>query len=529
MAVAWAAVAGANALPKRILLIPVDDRPAVTQFPEMIATMAGVDVVAPPAEILGRFTQPGKPEMILAWLGEQDISRFDAMVVSTDMIAYGGLVASRTDRTSYNLAIQRLRSFWRVRQKHPEIPLYAFASITRVAPTSTAANRDWRDLMARLAELRVELAGDTSQATRQRLANLRARIPSAEIERYDRVRDRNLRVNVELLRMTQLRAFDYLLVGEDDAKPIGPQKPERARLRSAASNLQLGSKVGFAAGIDQVANLLMSRALLTAAEWKPRIRIVYADEQGRFKVASYESLPVEQSLLTQIDASGGVVAAEGEPFDYSLYLNTPDPDRFDLDAFLGSLKSEVDQGFPVAVADVNLGNTGVADERLYSVLLDQGRSARLLAYAGWNTAGNTMGTTIPAANVYLLARRERDQVDALDRELALRTFLLHRLINDFEYHKFVRPEAYRMMDTLPGMSREESYGPGFEKVQKEVSAELTERLTRRFDEQIKGTRFFAGNQLYEVTGLKDIRIGLPWPRAYEVRLDFELVVTPVEP
>jgi hypothetical protein len=156
---------------------------------------------------------------------------------------------------------------------------------------------------------------------------------------------------------------------------------------------------------------------------------------------------------------------------------------------------------------------------------ESGRSSRVLAYAGWNTAGNTMGTTIPAANVYLLSRRSG--VPPLHREVALRTFILHRLVNDFEYHKYVRPQAYAMIDSTPGATRDETSGQQLERVDGLVREDLGERLLRRFQEQLRGTRFFAGSEQFEVTGLSDVKIALPWPRAYEVKVSFRLQVEPV--
>jgi len=340
--------------------------------------------------------------------------------------------------------------------------------------------------------------------------------------------------------MRQQNAFTFLLLGEDDSKPTGPQKIERQRYADMAKNLNLKEdQMTMAAGIDQVANLLVSRAMSDSVAWAPRVRVVYADEDGRRTIGNYESLPIEDSLQSQLRASGATVAGPNEDFDYSLYVNTPDPDQYNtpdpdqysLDAFLGSLESEVDQGFPVAVADTNLGKGGIADPRLFDVLTKEGRSARLLAYAGWNTAGNTMGTTIPAANIYLLARRQR--VEPLVREIGLRTFVLHRLVNDFEYHNFVRPVAYAirpvayaMIDAFPNASREETYGDEFDQVNATVQQDLGKRLDARFKNQMLGTRFFAGNQQYEVVALEDVEISLPWPRAYEVQLDFRLVVRP---
>ncbi|MFQ3587915.1 MAG: DUF4127 family protein, partial [Fimbriimonadaceae bacterium] len=69
----------------RVILIPLDSRPAAGHFAQMIARMAGVEVSMPPYELLGRFTQPGKPDEILTWLRDQDFGDVVAVVLSTDI------------------------------------------------------------------------------------------------------------------------------------------------------------------------------------------------------------------------------------------------------------------------------------------------------------------------------------------------------------------------------------------------------------------------------------------------------------
>jgi hypothetical protein len=48
-----------------------------------------------------------------------------------------------------------------------------------------------------------------------------------------------------------------------------------------------------------------------------------------------------------------------------------------------------------------------------------------------------------------------------------------------------------------------------------------------FNEGFLGRRFFAGTKQYAFSGITDVSISLPWPRAYEVRLSFHLEATPV--
>jgi hypothetical protein len=510
---------------KRLLLVPLDSRPAAGQFAQMIARMAGLRVDLPPEHLLGRYTTPGDPEGILDWLERQDFRTVDSLVVSTDMIAYGGLIASRVADTPYDQALQRLKRLAAIRRFAPDLRIYAMTSIMRLAPTAMRANAAWRMQLSRFVELRDTYRRFGQQNLLPRLRNLRAMIPVGEIEKYDAARKRSFDINMQLVEMTEQFVFDYLILGQDDAKPMGPHVPETMKLKKKVEELGLEAKVYFCEGIDQHANVLVSRALLRSQNWTPRVRIVYSDEAQRRTVAPYESKSIEQSLADQLIASGAAPAEEGGDYDYTLFVNVPKYRPEEFERFKEVIAQEIDQGFPVAVADINLGNDGTADPKLFALLSQQGRFYRLLAYAGWNTAGNTMGTAIPAANVYLFARRF--DVDPLKRELAQREFLLHRIVNDFEYHKFTRPKAYALIDSLPDASREETYGEDFEAVDTLVRSDLRQHLDATFASEFGGKRFFAGTQAYQVVGLSDVRIYLPWPRAYEVRLEFRLRASPV--
>ncbi len=510
---------------ERILLIPLDSRPAAGQFAQMIAKTASVDVELPPAELLGRFTTPGSSDKILDWLERQDLSDVSAVVASTDMVCYGGLIASRTNQVPVPLALQRARRLSRIVRTAPHCRLYAFASTMRLFPTATREASKYRMVLAKYEEAlaKAHVIGDRD--ARRTAERLRPTLPAGEIAAYENTRKRNIAVQEELLRMTAAKSIDYLVMGQDDARPFGPHVSENAALKRMTTSLGIDDTVFFCEGIDQHANVLVSRALLTESGWTPVVRVVSSDEDGLSKYASYESKPIRDSLRDQLLASGARPAGPNDEYDYTLYLNTPERREDKFFNFLSTLKEDVDQGFPVAVADINLAKDGTADPALFAGLSEHQRMMRLLAFAGWNTAGNTMGTAIPAANVYLLSRKLR--VDPLVREVAQREFLLHRFVNDVAYHKLTRPAAYQMIRQSGVGSIEETYGEAFAAVEAFVQRDLRTHLMDTFRDQFLGRRFFAGTKQYAFSGIDDISITLPWPRAYEVRLSFHLEATPV--
>lgn len=508
-----------------MILIPLDDRPASTQFAQMIGSIAGTSVETPPTTTLGKFLTPGDPDAILDWLEGKDLRQYQAVVASPEMFCYGGLIASRTNRTSYSTALRRLKRFEEIRARAPKTPFYGFSAIMRLAPTATRASAGYRAAINDLIQLKAQVIGEPSPEQKAKAERLRRRIPSGAIDDYYAARRRNLNVQLQLLEQSSRGVWDYLILGQDDAQPKGPHVAETTRLSELCRRLDLARKLYFCEGIDQHGNVLASRALLKMKDWTPRVRVVYADEIGKGKIAPFESDRVEESLLDQLVASGATPVQVALFADYTLFVNTPDPRPAAFERFLAQLTSDLDQGFPVAVADINLGVSGTGDPRLFDALSSSGRAMKLLGYAGWNTAGNTMGTAIPAANIYLLARREA--MDPLACELNQRAFLLHRMVNDFEYHRYTRPLAYQLGSSL-GQPKEEVYGEPFRSVNAFVQQDLKVRLEETFQSQFAGRTFFAGSREYRIKALRDVEISLPWPRAYEVKLGFSVQAVPVE-
>lgn len=503
----------------KMLLVPIDDRPATGQFAQMISDIGGVGIEMPPQYLLGQFLLPGQSDAVLDWLSQKDLGEYSAVIISTDMVAYGGLVASRLNYVDTATAYGRLRRLEAIRRRTPGIPFYAFSAIMRVYPTSTRDNRGWRDILAKAVMRREEFFAEPTLGRMVEVFRLAAKLPDDALPGYDRARERNQAVQEALIRMTARGGLDYLILGKDDAQPKSPQVAEAQRLSELASALGVRNKVYLCEGIDQHANVLVSRAMLAQVSYRPKIRMVFADPLGTSVTPAYETEPLIKSLNEQITASGAEIT-EGYNADYTLYVNTPNPRDAPFADFVGQLQNEIDMGFPIAVADLNLGKTGTGDPNLFRVINEGDRMMRLLSYAGWNTAGNTLGTAVPAANVYLAARQF--PVDPLVRELNQRAFLLHRLVNDFEYHRFTRPMAYDYIDRNPPATREETYGQSLDAVNRLVKEDLGRRLNDIFYSHFLGKRFFAGTRQYELRQLRNVDIKLPWPRAYEVRLGFQL-------
>ncbi|MCH8275289.1 MAG: DUF4127 family protein [Armatimonadetes bacterium] len=519
------AVAFLGASAERILVVPLDSRPSSTDFPRMLARIAAVEVQIPSTDLLGRFTEQGQATEIASWLESRDYEGVAAVVVSADMLAYGGLIASRVAAVSETTAIKRLDTLRELRAKHPDMPIYVFSALMRTAPTATARTRSWRLNLARYVELQEKYDRTGERRLLGEVRRLKGRVPSKELSRYRLARKRNMAVHKALIRLVDERVITYLIIGADDAQKYGPHYPETQELRGYVRDRGIAGLVYICGGVDQCANMLVSRALLRSRDWTPHVFVHLSDEKSASRRANFESQPLSISIRDQIIASGARPTSNRQQADYVLYVNAPQTDGPAFEKFTETLLSALQDGGRVAVADINI-KSGAGDARLIEALWKPDRAPRLLAYAGWNTAANTLGTTIPQANLYLLATRAKG--DAVARETAQRQFLLHRFVNDYGYHRFVRPEAYRLVDSDPHASREEAHGAALGRLEDWVSRNTISLLEKYFDEVFMNSTFVAGEEQYWIYGLNEIRVTLPWPRAFEARIEFEFLTQPVE-
>ena len=75
-----------------IIFVPIDNRPCTMSFPTQLAEIGGYKMKIPPENLLGVFRKPGDSNEILNWLYE-NTKKEDILLLSLDMIVYGGLVA----------------------------------------------------------------------------------------------------------------------------------------------------------------------------------------------------------------------------------------------------------------------------------------------------------------------------------------------------------------------------------------------------------------------------------------------------
>ena len=121
----------------RVGLLPLDERPANARYPQMIGAIASVDVDLPPQHMLSRIRQPADCAALADWL-RQGASDWDALIVSLEMLAHGGLLPSRITDDSLLDVLARLEVLREIKRLKPQLPIYGFALITRISKNAAS-------------------------------------------------------------------------------------------------------------------------------------------------------------------------------------------------------------------------------------------------------------------------------------------------------------------------------------------------------------------------------------------------------
>jgi hypothetical protein len=516
-----------------VILLPIDDRPAVGQFAQMIAAVADHQVTMPPRELLGRFTQPGETAKLADWLKAQDYSKVDALVVSLDMLAYGGLVASRAPETTQEAAASRLEFFRWFKKQNPRVPVYVFSTIMRVAPTASLKTQGTHDKLARWAELMDRVPKTGEQKLADELTLLKRELEPQVIQDYLAARKRNLHINLAAFDLYREGMIDTLVLLQDDARAYGLHRQDQAKLRERLQQLNLETKIPIYNGADEGSLSLVSRAILDKFDSQVRVAVVYSSEKSRQVISPYEDQPLQFTVESQIRAAGGVPVEETEAADYKLFVNASETTQSEFNQFVGKLLAELKAGRHVALADVLFPapHHSGADERLIEVLKREKLFDMFAGYAAWNTAGNTLGTAIPQANLRVFYRKKLN--DVLERSVRTQAaqleFLLHRFAGDYLYHDLVRPAVNQRLreaakdGTVTYELTPALYAQANREVGEKLGQQLNDFFTAYFKDRTYPLAYQRGTErVLKITGLKDVKIYLPWARTFEVVVEFKL-------
>lgn len=490
---------------KKIVLLPLDERPCNAKFPPMLFNGARMEVVCPPR--LGDKKTPADHGELEAFLREA-CREADGLVVSVDTLLYGGLIPSRLHHLEREEAERRLALLRELRRLRPEMPIFAFHCVMR-CPTYSSDDEEpdyygrYGSEIHRLGAARHRLErGDASAGEEARA--LEAAIPPEALADYLTRRRRNLEMNRKTLELVEEGIIDFLAVPQDDAAPLGFTAMDQAEIRLAVRERRLQRRVLIYPGADELGMTLLARMQNLLSGRCPAVYPLYASAGAPFVIPPFEDRPLGETVRCQIAAAGCRPAASPEEAELILALSAPgvtmagsavqprlDPD-YDvgrsLTPFFLELTYWLERGKAVSVCDNAYCNGG--DLELLSLLDEAGLLLAVAGYAGWNTSANTMGTAIAQGVRYLHGGADD----------AFRDFLALRYVEDCGYDAVVRQSV--TVEDLPGLGLDYFHADGRE-------GEAAARVARRL------RAFIDRNMPSLAPRLRLERVSLPWRRMFE--------------
>ena len=112
----------------KILLLPLDERPCNAAFPGRLFPADKVQILLP--QKLGHKKKPADFSVLSDFLFEK-AKDADALLLSLDMLLYGGLIPPRLHHLKAETLFSRLHLIRELKEKYPALPIYAFATVMR--------------------------------------------------------------------------------------------------------------------------------------------------------------------------------------------------------------------------------------------------------------------------------------------------------------------------------------------------------------------------------------------------------------
>lgn len=495
---------------KKIVFVPLDDRPCNKLFPQYL--FGDGDIAFTVFQELGEKKKPAEYERLKEFLLRECRDAF-GLVLSMDMLLYGGLLPSRLHHLDRETLRERAELLHGLRQENPGLLIYGFQTIMRCPTYSSSVEEpDYYGICGH----EIYKSGELSHKQLlglpldEDLEEVHRRILPGALEDYLARRECNVAMDEEILSYVEDGTLDWLVFPQDDCSPYGYAALDQQRVLGKVRQQGLEDRVAVYPGADEVGMTLVSRMLNALHGKCPRVYVKYAADSARKLIPLYEGSPLagtirkhlesagcqetdspgEAQMVLGMSAAGVMEEAAWQPSAKAEYY-----EGRDLEEFTDFLLEMKRAGKIVTLADNAYANGG--DLALVRMLNEKDMLMELDGYAGWNTSSNTLGTAI-AEGVAAYYQGKTS---------AHRNFMAERYLEDAGYCAVVRQRVSKAASDkgLESFYLNEKQG-AFSRL---AEAELES---------------FAADCLSSVADrLRILHLSMPWERAFEVELRAEYV------
>lgn len=393
-----------------IAFVPIDNRPVCYTLPEQICAMDGnIRLYMPSREWLGDLTKYADVDKIFQWL--KDLPKVDAIILSLDTVAYGGLISSRRSNDSFEKIKERIEKLKEIlKDKHAEI--YAFSSIMRISNNNI--NEEEKEYWNKWGKkiFNYSFCMDKFGTI------CKNEVPEEILNDYLSTRKRNFEINKIYLEWQKEKIFNTLIFSKDDCAEYGFNVQEARELEKLGGFVKTGA--------DEIPLTLLARSI----KGKLKVAPIFLEPDCKDLISNYEDVSIEKSVKGQLNLAGCDIC---EPCDADilLYVNNFKDKQGEIvmkvltEQFGGEFKTP-DKSF--MIADVRFANG--ADNAFVKKLFENDLNENFYGYAAWNTSANSLGSLICGAKVKYFAK-------SFDKS-AFQKLQTVRFLDDWAYQANVR-------------------------------------------------------------------------------------------
>ena len=409
-----------------IAFIPIDNRPVCYTLPEQICAMdSSIKLFLPPREWLGDLKRFADVEKIFDWL--EALNNLDAVVLSLDTIAYGGLISSRRCPQSFDEIKQRVFKLREIlEQKHAKI--YAFSSIMRISNNNI--NEEEKEYWNLWGKKIFEYSYNTHKYGR-----FDCDVPQDILNDYLETRKRNFEINKIYLEFQKQGLFNTLVFSKDDCSEYGLNVMEAEELERLGGFVKTGA--------DEIPLTLLARAvndfsLFTLHSLPVNVAPIFLAPEYKALISNYEEVSIENSVKGQLELAGCTIC-EPEAADILLYVNNFEEHQGEIVMKVSTKHFSGEWNRPekpYMIADVRFANG--ADNAFVEKLFEKGFDENFYGYSAWNTSANTLGSLICAAVVKWRSGVQEGRKADLYNQCVFKKLQTIRFLDDWAYQANVR-------------------------------------------------------------------------------------------
>lgn len=492
---------------KKIVLLPLDERPCNYNFPYELCSNEEVNIVRP--KELGDKKTSADVTKLIKFLKEE-CKRADALVLSLDTLLYGGLIPSRLHTLTQKEAQERMAVIRELKKENPHLKVYAFQCIMRCPKYSSSDEEpdyyethgaNIHQLGKYLHQYRLGLI------TEGEVTEVKKTVPKEYELDYTNRRAFNLAYNLHTLDLVKEGEIDFLIIPQDDSAKYGYTAMDQEVVREKIAKELLYDQVFMYPGADEIAMTLISRVINEFWKQTPKVYIKYASVHAEFQIPAYEDRSLGETLKYHVIASGCRLTESYEAADIILGITAPGGQMVEaasqpinrqeyqvernLTEFMLFVGQCIKDGKRVTIGDNAFANG--SDLEVIALLNKMKLLDKVAGYAGWNTSSNTIGTALSEGVLHYYYGHTKQ----------LLNFLMERYIEDAGYCALHRGRITK--EELP------KYDMNYFDV-KEKEGVVSKLVEERLNE-------FKESYLDSVAEhIKIQKVWMPWRRMFEVGL-----------